>query len=215
MIRSKLLKNLAIASAMGMAAATQLHAATTDEAMRQLEAIMADDQRRQASYDAGHERIRFCGYCHGEDGNSTRDFIPNLAAQHPQYLFEQFEKFGDGRREDHVMSTLARALSLQERIDIAVYYSQQTARPREGADPVKAAAGQRIFQSYCFSCHGADAEGVSNMPRLAAQPAQYVEAALKRFRQMDPAASTSPMVGVARGLKDEDIAAVAAYLQGR
>ena len=52
MIRSKLLKNLAIASAMGMAAATQLHAATTDEAMRQLEAIMADDQRRQASYDA-------------------------------------------------------------------------------------------------------------------------------------------------------------------
>src|SRR5690606_23942996 len=73
MIRSKLLKNLAIASAMGMAAATQLHAATTDEAMRQLEAIIADDQRRQASYDAGHERIRFCGYCHGEDGNSTRD----------------------------------------------------------------------------------------------------------------------------------------------
>src|SRR5690606_2002813 len=82
-------------------------------------------------------------------------------------------------------------------------------------DPVKAAAGQRIFQSYCFSCHGADAQGVSNMPRLAGQPAQYVETALKRFRQMAPAASTSPMVGVARGLKDEDIAAVAAYLQGR
>src|SRR5690606_31428640 len=150
-----------------------------------------------------------------EDGNSKRDFIPSLGSQYPHDLFDRCEKFGDGRREDHVMSTLARALSLQERIDIAAYYSQQTARPREGADPVKAAAGPRIFQRYCFSCHGADAQGVSNMPRLAGQPAQYVETALKRFRQMDPAASTSPMVGVARGLKDQDIAAVAAYLQGR
>ena len=122
-IRSKLFKDLVIAFAVGMVAASHLQAATTDEAMRQLEAIMADDQRRQASFDAGHERIRFCGYCHGEDGNSTRDFIPNLAAEHPQYLFEQFEQFGDGRRDDHVMSTLARALSLPERIDIAVYYS--------------------------------------------------------------------------------------------
>src|SRR5690606_17588386 len=130
MLRSKLLKNLGIASAMGMPAASQHQAATTDEAMPELEASMAAGQQPLASFDAGHERIRFCGYCHGEDGNSNRDFIPNLAAQHPQYLFEQFEKFGDGRREDHVMSTLARALSLQERIDIAVYYSQQTARPR-------------------------------------------------------------------------------------
>src|SRR5690554_7187775 len=120
MIRSKLLKNLAIASAMGMAAATQLHAATTDEAMRQLEAIMVDDQRRQASYDAGHERIRFCGYCHGEDGNSTRDFIPNLAAQHPQYLFEQFEKFGDGRREDQDRKS-TRLNSSHVRISYAVF----------------------------------------------------------------------------------------------
>src|SRR5690606_41380644 len=113
------------------------------------------------------------------------------------------------------MSTRGRALALQERNNIAVYYRQHTVRPREGADPVEGAAGQRIFQSYCFSCHGADAEGVSNMPRLAGQPAQYVETALKRCRQMDPATSTSPMVGVARGLKDQDIAAVAAYLQGR
>src|SRR5690606_29565285 len=125
------------------------------------------------------------------------------------------EKFGDGRREDHVISTLARALSLQERIDIAVNYSQQTARPPEGEDPVKAAASQRIFQRHCFRCTGDDGQRGSNVHPMAGQPAQYVETALKRFRQMDPAASTSPMVGVARGLKDQDIAAVAAYLQGR
>ena len=98
MIRNIFLINLTLALGLGGAALVQ--ASSTDEAMLQLEAIMADDERRQASYAAGHERIRFCGYCHGEDGNSKRDYIPNLATQHPQYLFEQFEKFGDGRRDD-------------------------------------------------------------------------------------------------------------------
>ena len=192
-----------------------LHASSTDTAMQALDAIMADEERRMASYAAGQERILFCGYCHGEDGNSKRDYIPNLATQHPLYLFEQFEKFGDGRREDYVMSSLAKSLTLQERIDIAVYYSQQTARPREGGDPALAAAGERIYGSYCFTCHGADAQGVSNMPRLAGQPAPYLENALKRFKQLDPAQDSSVMTAIAKTLSDKDISAVATYLQGR
>ncbi len=213
MIRNIFLINLTLALELGGAALVQ--ASSTDEAMLQLEAIMADDERRQASYAAGHERIRFCGYCHGEDGNSKRDYIPNLATQHPQYLFEQFEKFGDGRREDLVMTTLANSLSLQERIDIAVYYSQQTANPRPGGDPALAAVGEPIYQRSCAFCHGENAEGFRNMPRLAGQPAVYMETALKRFRQMNPQQDNSPMIGVAKALSDSDISAVATYLQGR
>lgn len=192
-----------------------LHASNTDTAMQELEAIMADEQRREASYAAGQERILFCGYCHGEDGNSKRDYIPNLATQHPQYLFEQFEKFGDGRRDDFVMSSLAKSLSLQERIDIAVYYSQQAARSREGGDPALAAAGERIYGSYCFTCHGTEALGVRDMPRLAGQPAAYLEKALKRFKQLDPAQDSSVMTAIAKTLNDADISAVATYLQGK
>ena len=128
MIRSSRLRNLALA--LGLTASSLAFAGSTDDAMARLNAIMADDDKRQASYEAGHERIRFCGYCHGEDGNSKRDYIPNLAAQHPLYLFNQFEKFRDGTREDYVMSKLAKTLSLEERINIAVYYSQQTAKSR-------------------------------------------------------------------------------------
>ncbi len=215
MDRSARLKNLTLALGLLLGFSTCLHAGNTDTAMQELEAIMADEQRREASYAAGQERILFCGYCHGEDGNSKRDYIPNLATQHPLYLFEQFEKFGDGRRDDYVMSSLAKSLSLQERIDIAVYYSQQTAHPREGGDPALAAAGQRIYGSYCFTCHGADAEGVSNMPRLAGQPAPYLENALKRFKQLDPAQDSSVMTAIAKTLNDKDINAVATYLQGR
>ncbi|WP_235853357.1 c-type cytochrome [Marinobacter nauticus] len=183
--------------------------------MTQLNAIMADDTKRQASYEAGHERIRFCGYCHGEDGNSKREYIPNLAAQHPLYLFNQFEKFRDGTREDYVMSKLAKTLSLEERINIAVYYSQQTAKPRTGGDPTKADAGEKLFAVRCAGCHGDKAQGFRDMPRLAGQPAEYLGIALRRFKEMDPTKHSTPMIGVAGILSEGEIEALAGYLAGR
>ncbi|BEH15274.1 c-type cytochrome [Marinobacter shengliensis] len=183
-------------------------------ALAQLEDIVADDERRQASYDAGEERIRFCGYCHGRDGNSKRDYIPNLAAQHPLYLFEQFEKFGSGAREDYVMSQLAKTLTVEERINIAVYYSEQKAQPRPGADPRLAGKGGQFYDQRCAACHGQTAEGFRDMPRLAGQPAEYVTLALKRFQGMDPTKHRSPMIGISAVLSETDIQALAAYLQG-
>jgi len=183
-------------------------------ALAQLEEIVADDERRQTSYAAGEERIRFCGYCHGRDGNSKRDYIPNLAGQHPLYLFEQFEKFGSGAREDYVMSQLAKTLTVEERINIAVYYSEQKAQPRPGADPRLAGKGGQFYEQRCAACHGKTAEGFRDMPRLAGQPAEYVTLALKRFQGMDPAKHTSPMIGISAVLSETDIQALAAYLQG-
>lgn len=198
-----------------LTASPMVAASSAGEAMTQLNAIMADDTKRQASYEAGHERIRFCGYCHGEDGNSKRDYIPNLAAQHPLYLFNQFEKFRDGTREDYVMSKLAQTLSLEERINIAVYYSQQTAKPRTGGDPAKTDAGEKLFAVRCAGCHGDKAQGFRDMPRLAGQPAEYLGIALRRFKEMDPTKHSTPMIGVAVVLSEEEIEALAGYLAGR
>lgn len=212
MIRSTLARS--IAWTFCLASVATASAASSDNAMAQLEAIMADESQREASYEAGHERITFCGYCHGEDGNSKRDYIPNLAGQHPRYLFEQFEKFGDGTREDYVMSRLAKTLSLEERINIAIYYGQQTAKPRPGGDPALQKAGQRLFESRCTVCHGDSAQGQKNMPRLASQPAEYLENALKRFQGLDPAKDPSPMIGIASGLTEKNIRELAVFLQG-
>ena len=198
-----------------LTASPMVAASSAGEAMTQLNAIMADDTKRQASYEAGHERIRFCGYCHGEDGNSKRDYIPNLAAQHPLYLFNQFEKVRDGTREDYVMSKLAQTLSLEERINIAVYYSQQTAKPRDGSDPAKAEAGEKLFAVRCAGCHGENAQGFRDMPRLAGQPAEYLGIALRRFKEMDPTKHSTPMIGVAGVLSEGEIEALAGYLAGR
>ena len=50
-------------------------------------------------------------------------------------MFEQFEKFGNGQREDYVMSNLAKVLTVEDRINIAVYYSQQEATPAPALPP--------------------------------------------------------------------------------
>lgn len=68
----------------------------SEDAMARFSYLMSDAVRRDQAYAAGQERALFCGYCHGEDGNSKRSHIPNLAAQNPVYLFESFEKFAEG-----------------------------------------------------------------------------------------------------------------------
>jgi len=199
--------------ALGLAVSPAAFSQSVQDAREQIKTIMANDELRQEAYEAGKGRIRFCGYCHGEDGNSKRDYIPNLADQHSLYLFNQFEKFGDGTRDHYVMTKLAKTLSLEDRINVAVYYSQQEVRPAEAENPALAAEGKPIFEWRCKICHGEQAEGFEDKPRLAGQPADYLEDRLLRFKKMEQGDSDSPMIGVAEPLTKSDIKKLAAYLQ--
>ncbi|MCQ4296857.1 c-type cytochrome [Pseudomonas stutzeri] len=175
--------------------------------------VMADEQRREQASLAGQERAVFCSYCHGEAGNSKRKHIPNLAGQNPLYLFHSFEKFASGERVDFVMSKLAKNLSTEERVNIAVFFSQQKVSPPEGTpDVALRKAGEKIFQTTCTGCHGAHAEGMETMPRLAGQPDEYIRKALTRFRENDPSRTGSVMIGVASHLSAADVEALATYL---
>lgn len=185
-----------------------------DEAMKRFTYLMADEQRRQQAYEAGRERAIFCGYCHGENGNSKRPHIPNLASQNPIYLFHAFEQFARGERIDYVMSNLAKNLTMEDRVNIAVYFSQQKVLPSitASADPALSSQGAALFKRTCVGCHGQQAQGMETMPRLAGQPGEYIRKALTRFRNNDPARAGSVMVGIASQLSEADIEALAAYL---
>jgi len=65
----------------------------------------------------------------------------------------------------------------------------------------------------CASCHGPHGEGGGQgaYPRIAGQPAAYLEAQLKAFR--DGGRSNPLMSPMVAALSDEDIAAVAAFLE--
>lgn len=187
--------------------------AAPDEAMALFNEIMASDERRTQAVSAGLDRTRFCGHCHGVDGNSKRAHIPNLAGQHPLYLFGAFEKFASGERVDFVMSQLAQNLTLEDRVNIAVYYSsQKVTPPAQGLSEELKAHGAKLFESSCAGCHGLKGQGFETLPRLAGQPRAYVEKALTRFKTQDLARQGTIMQAVAANLSDEDIAAAAAYI---
>jgi len=72
--------------------------------------------------------------------------------------------------------------------------------------------------SACIGCHGipgyqASFPQVYRVPKIGGQSPQYIEAALKAYRQGDRNHPT--MVGIAKGLSDDEIAAVAAYYAQR
>ena len=185
-----------------------------DAAMARFDSIMADPAKREQAYAAGHERIVLCRNCHGDDGNSRRDYIPNLAAQAPGYLFTAFERYASGQRTDFVMNQAARMLSLDERVNIAVYYSQQQVLPRQGAvDDALRARGEALFGQVCVACHGPQGLGQQGVPRIAGQPATYLQRTLEAYRDKDPRRAGSTMLAVASQLQAGNIEALAAYLQ--
>lgn len=186
---------------------------TVQQALRRLQDIQSSPELTRQAYAAAEERITFCSFCHGKDGNSKRDDIPNLAAQNPQYLFTAFEKFATGERTDYVMSQLASNLSLEERINIALYFGMQKVTAKTSDRPDLAEKGKQKFMQ-CQACHGADGAGSMDKPRLAGQRAGYIRHTLRLFRDKDPSRAGSEMIPIAATLSDADIEMLAHYLQG-
>jgi cytochrome c553 len=86
-----------------------------------------------------------------------------------------------------------------------------------GAQEKKASAAAAPV-STCIGCHAipgyqASFPQVYRVPKIGGQSQQYIEAALKAYRQGDRKHPT--MVGVAKGLTDDEIAALAAYYAQR
>jgi cytochrome c553 len=68
----------------------------------------------------GQKVAAFCANCHGDGGNSGKPEVPNLAGQNPAYLLEQSRLFAEGRRRDAFMEGLFKALSVDEKVGVAL-----------------------------------------------------------------------------------------------
>lgn len=80
--------------------------------------------------------------------------------------------------------------------------------------PPAARSAQELIAGRCALCHGAEGESASAVyPRLAAQHPKYLEKQLRDFR--DGRRKSDTMSEMAKDLKDDEIAALAAYFSAR
>ena len=165
-----------------------------------------------------------CAACHGVDGNSVVSMYPKLAAQHPEYLQKQLSNFKSGERKNAVMSAMAAPLSDADMQALANYFSSQQARAGAAKSNGKGSLGEKIYKGgiaannvpACTSCHGANGAGIpSQFPRLSGQHAEYTVTQLKAFRAGERANDAAKVMrSIAMKLTDDDMAAVADYIQG-
>jgi cbb3-type cytochrome c oxidase subunit III len=180
--------------------------------LKTLDEIKADAAKTQSSIDAGNIRALLCKYCHGEDGNSLKPSIPNLAGQNTTYLIRQFEFFANGKRINSTMNQIARILSPEDRINIAMYYSSQKVKKQNQYRPELLAQGKHIFETRCFVCHGKDGYGKAELPRVAGQPADFLKGTLSSYTSTLVKRAETQMSAIARTLSKDDIEAVVSYL---
>ena len=75
--------------------------------------------------DAGKEKSRVCGTCHGADGNSAAPDFPRLAGQHTDYMVQAMKDYKSGARKNPIMQPQVANLSVRDMEDIAAYYAKQ------------------------------------------------------------------------------------------
>jgi len=172
---------------------------------------------------AVNKAVNLCSTCHGPRGVSTSPEFPTLAGQREAYLIAQMKAFRDRSRADkeayQYMWGIAAQLDDGTIEGIARYYSVQSPPPARPVDEALAVQGGELFHRgipdrgipACATCHGQNAEGDADRPRLAGQHAKYVDKQL-RYIQMehrDPLA----MRGALKDLSNVEKEAVAAYVQ--
>ena len=175
--------------------------------------------------EAGQAKSATCMACHGMDGNSANPEWPSLAGQHSSYILKQLKHFKAGERQNPLMSPMAMILADQDMEDLAAFYASQTPRPTGETEPSKLQRGQNIYRAgiaskgvpSCAGCHGPSGRGIPGaaFPMIGGQHAVYAAIQLRSYksgaRATDP---NSMMRTIASRLTDEDIDAVASYLQG-
>jgi len=73
---------------------------------------------------AGKARVEaVCSACHGLNGVSVADAIPNLAGQKAAYIEAQLKALKDGSRKNPVMNAIAAQLNADDIGNVAAYFS--------------------------------------------------------------------------------------------
>jgi cytochrome c553 len=133
-------------------------------------------------------KFEYCTTCHGPSAQGFRGFyaMPRLAGQQPQYIENQLRAFLERRRVNPVMANVAHGITPGMISALAARMSTLNPPPVGGAPGGDAALGKAIYANglpdqnvpACSACHGPDAKGQREIPRLAGQLYWYMVSTL-------------------------------------
>ncbi len=187
----------------------------------------AQDKAAHVSAQELKAKTDYCKTCHGIDGQGFRGSypMPRLAGQQPEYIENQLKAFIEHRRNNPVMFNVAHVLSPAMLMALTAEFKNLDPKPLGGAPKANIAEGKTIYEDGvpsanvppCASCHGPEAKGDGQFPRLAGQLYDYVIRKLTNWdkeRGQDKANpdSSSIMQPIAHDLTEAQIRAVATYV---
>ena len=167
--------------------------------------------------------VRNCTWCHGT-GAQGYTVAPRLAGQRPQYMMSQIRSFHEHTRDNpfsrQYMWGAVAALNPHTARDLAAYFASIPPKPANDGDASLASRGRTIYMDgipeanivSCYACHGPNAEGIRDIPRLGGLAYFYLKARLEQWGQGYHSTPGSPMPIVASHLGAEDVEALASYL---
>ena len=172
---------------------------------------------------AEEKAVNLCSSCHGPRGISISPEFPNLAAQRAAYFVRQIEAFRNHSRAERdahdFMWGVAAQLDPSVVESLAQYYAMQAPAKGRAGESSLSMKGKELFESgapdrgvpACATCHGPNAEGSEQFPRLAGQHAKYVVKQLRAIGTDER--GNAALHGVSQGLAPAEAQAVAVYVQ--
>ena len=189
--------------------------------------------------EAGAALAATCAACHGMDGKATvRDIYPSMGGQSERYMAHQLALYKTGQRQSPIMAPFAQMLSGQDMRDVGAYYATQETDSGLADDTEVASGpyeglkfyeiGQQLFHGgnaergipACMACHGPTGAGNPGpaYPQVSGQPSWYAVQRLQEYRDGATLQQDTHlfdiMAQVASDLTDEEIQALASYMEG-
>ncbi|WP_334178525.1 c-type cytochrome [Pseudoxanthomonas sp.] len=190
---------------------------------------------------AGQTKAAACAACHGADGNPSDPQYPRIAGQSERYVAQQLALFASGERNTGmamVMAPFAQTLNAQDMRDVGAYFATQKSGAGLADDSVVAGGpykdmkfyevGQQLYRNgdakrgvpACQACHGPTGAGNPGpaYPHIGGQMQDYTVRRLTEYKAgtttLKDAAHFNIMAQVAGPLTEQEIQALASYLQG-
>jgi cytochrome c553 len=167
-------------------------------------------------------KLAYCEVCHGVSAQGFHGYypIPRLAGQQIAYIENELAGFVEHKRTNNIMFNVGHVLSPAMITALATDFHDLNPKPLGGAPKELVPAGEKIFQEGvpdagvppCASCHGPEAKGNGQFPRLAGQLYAYIVNQLTNWSDERRENNSNVMEPIAHGLKEPQIKAVAAYL---